>query len=50
VGDAIIRGFEHQSDGESWTSAWVLESADKFTYYTIGHPQRGRVGRDPIAF
>lgn len=49
-GDAIIRGFEHQSDGDSWTSAWVLESADRYTYYTIGHPTRGRVGRDPIAF
>lgn len=50
VGDAFIRGFEHQSDGESWTSAWVLEAADKLTYFTIGHPVRGRVGRAPIAF
>lgn len=50
TGDAIIRGFEHQSDGESWTSAWVLEAADRLTYFTVGSPTRGRVGRDPIAF
>lgn len=49
-GDALIRGFEHQSDGESWTSAWVLQAADKFTYFTIGDPDRGRIGAYPIAF
>jgi hypothetical protein len=50
TGDAFIRGAEHASDGESWTSSWVLEAADKLTYFTIGSPTRGRVGRDPIAF
>lgn len=49
-GDCFIRGFEHQSDGESWTTRWVLEAADKLTYFTVGSPTRGRVGRDPIAF
>jgi hypothetical protein len=49
-GDALIRGVEHASDGEAWTSSWVLQAADKFTYFTIGHPDRGRIGAFPIAF
>jgi hypothetical protein len=50
TGDCFIRGFEHESNGESWTSAFVLEAADKSSYFTIGHPTRGRVGVTPIAF
>lgn len=49
-GDALIRGVEHASDGESWTSSWVLQAADRFTYFTIGHPDRGRIGAFPIAY
>jgi hypothetical protein len=49
-GDALIRGVEHASDGESWTSSWVLQAADKFTYFTIGDPVKGRIGAYPIAF
>lgn len=49
-GDVLIRGVEHQSDGESWTSAWVLQAADRFTYFTVGDSDRGRVGAYPIAY
>lgn len=48
--DAFIRGVEMSSDGAQWDSAWVLQAADQLSYFTIGHPDRGRIGAYPIAF
>lgn len=48
--DVFVRGVEHQSDGEQWTTGFVLQPADRYSYFTIGHPDRGRVGAYPIAF
>lgn len=50
AGDAFIRGVEHASDGVQWTSAFVLQATDRFSYFTIGHADRGRIGAYPIAF
>lgn len=48
--DAFVRGVEHQSDGASWTSAFVLQATDRYSFFTIEHPVLGRVGVNPIGF
>lgn len=50
TGDAFIRGVERASDGTQLTTAFVLEAADRTSYFTIGHADRGRIGAFPIAF
>lgn len=49
--DAFVRGIEHnQVDATTWTSAWILQATDRYSYFTIGHPTLGRVGVNPIGF
>lgn len=48
--DAFVRGVEFSSDGQSWDTVWILQAADRFSYFTIGHSDRGRIGAYPIAF
>lgn len=48
--DCFIRGFEFESDGAAWTSAWVLQDASRFAYFVIGDPILGRVGFNAIAY
>jgi hypothetical protein len=48
--DAFVRGVDMSSDGERWDTNWVLQAADQYSYFTIGHPDRGRIGAYPIAF
>lgn len=48
--DAFVRGVEHESDGVAWTSALVLQSTDRYSFFTIEHPLLGRVGVNPIGF
>jgi hypothetical protein len=50
TGDCLIRGIRHSSDGDSWSTTWVLQPADRFTYFTVGDSSRGRVGYNPVAF
>lgn len=48
--DVLVRGIEHASDGSNWSVAFVMQSASPFSYFTIGHPDRGRIGAYPVAF
>lgn len=49
--DAFVRGVTHSvSLDQQWTTSWVLQPADKYSFYTIEHPQLGRIGLNPIAF
>ncbi len=50
VRDCIVRGVEHQSDGASWTSAFVLQGADRFSFFTVNDNNLGRVGLNAIAY
>lgn len=50
VGECLIRGIRHASDGDSWSTIWILQPADRFTYFTVGDPVKGRVGYYPVAF
>lgn len=50
VKDCFIRGFEHASDGAAWTSALILQSADRYSFFKINDPVLGRVGYNAIAY
>lgn len=50
VKDAFIRGFEHTSDGAAWTSALVLQAADRYSFFKINDPILGRIGYNAIAY
>lgn len=47
--DCFVRGWEHASDGAEWTSAFVLQSADRFSFFVVGDPLLGRVGLNAVA-
>jgi hypothetical protein len=48
--DCFVRGVEHSSDGTAWTSAFVLQGADRFAFFTVGDPILGRVGLNAVAY
>lgn len=50
TGGAFIRGVEQASDGQQWTTGFILQAADRLTFFTIGNADRGRIGAYAIAF
>jgi hypothetical protein len=48
--DCFIRGFEFDSDGAYWRTAWVLQDATRASYFVIGDPVLGRVGFNAISY
>jgi hypothetical protein len=50
VKDCFVRGYEHASDGAAWTSAFVLQSAERYSFFVIGDPILGAVGSNAIAY
>lgn len=50
VKDCFVRGYEHTSDGAAWTSAFVLQSAERFSFFVINDPVLGVVGSNAIAY
>lgn len=48
--DVWIRGIGMSSNGESWSTTFQLETATRRSFWTIGHPTLGRIGRNSIAF
>jgi hypothetical protein len=48
--DCFVRGVEHQSDGAAWTTAFVLQDADRFAFLVAGDPILGRVGMNAVAY
>jgi hypothetical protein len=48
--DCFVRGIEHQSDGAAWTSAFVLQGADRFAFLTVGDAILGRIGYNAVAY
>jgi hypothetical protein len=50
VQDCFVRGVEHQSDGAAWTSAFVLQAADRSSFFVVGDPILGRVGFNAVGY
>lgn len=50
VKDCFVRGVEHASDGAAWTSAFVLQSAERYSFFVVGDPVYGVVGSNAIAY
>jgi hypothetical protein len=48
--DCFVRGVEHESDGAAWTSAFVLQSADRYSFFVVGDPIYGRVGANAVGY
>jgi hypothetical protein len=48
--DCFVRGVEHDSDGAAWTSAFVLQSADRYSFFVVGDPIYGRVGANAVGY
>lgn len=48
--DCFVRGIEHSSDGVAWTSALVLQGADRYSFFVVGDPILGRVGLNAVAY
>jgi hypothetical protein len=46
----FIRGIEMSSDGAMWDSDFVLQDADRYSFFTVGDPILGRVGFNAIAY
>lgn len=48
--DCFVRGIEHSSDGVAWTSAFTLQGADRYAFFTVGDPILGRAGLNAVAY
>ena len=48
--DCFVRGIEHESDGAAWTSALVLQDAERYSFFVVGDPIMGRVGMNAITY
>jgi hypothetical protein len=48
--DCFVRGVEHESNGVEWTSAFVLQGADRFSFFRVGDPILGRVGYNAVGY
>jgi len=48
--DCFVRGVEHASDGVAWTSAFVLQGADRYAFFTVGDAILGRVDLNAVAY
>lgn len=49
--DCFVRGIEmSSSDTENWETAFVLQGADRYSFFVVGDPILGRVGMNAIAF
>lgn len=49
--DCFIRSIEHSwSPPDQWRTTWGLQSAEKFSFFVIGHPLQGRLGRNVLAY
>lgn len=46
----FIRGIEMSSDGAMWDSAFVLQDADRYAFFTVGDATLGRVGYNAVAY
>jgi hypothetical protein len=49
--DCFIRGIEHsQTDAAEWKIAFILQGADRFSFFVVGDPIYGRVGHNAVAY
>jgi hypothetical protein len=51
VKDCFVRGVEHnQPDSAVWTSALILQDADRYAFFRVGDPILGRVGYNAVSY
>lgn len=50
VRDCFVRGLEYSSNGAVFSTAFVLQSADRYSFFVVGDPILGRVGLNAVAY
>lgn len=50
VRDCFVRGLEYSSDGATFDTAFILQGADRFSFFVVGDPIYGRVGYNAVAY
>jgi hypothetical protein len=48
--DCFVRGVTHESDGVAWRTTFVLQSADRYSFFIVGDAVLGRVGLNALSF
>lgn len=48
--DCFVRGVEFASDGAAFSSAFVLQSAERYSFFVVGDPILGRVGLNAVGY
>lgn len=48
--DCFVRGLEYSSDGAVFSTAFILQSADRYSFFVVGDPILGRVGLNAVAY
>jgi hypothetical protein len=50
VREVFVRGVEHEYRDMQWTTRFALQAAGRYQFWTIGHPDLGRIGVNAIGF
>lgn len=48
--DCFVRGIEMSSDGAMWDAAFVLQDADRYSFFVVGDSILGRVGYNAVSW
>jgi hypothetical protein len=50
VRDCFVRGITHTSDGQAWTVQFVLQSADRFSFFVLDDTDLGVLDSNALAY
>lgn len=48
--ETFIRGISHETDGESWTTTWTLQSATTWSFLILDHVTLGKLDENALGF
>jgi len=48
--DCFIRGVQHESDGVSWKTTWVLQAADRYSFFVLDDAILGRLDNNALSY
>lgn len=48
--DCFVRGVTHESDGVAWRSTFVLQSAERYSFFIVGDAVLGRLDSNALSF
>lgn len=48
--DCFVRGVQHESDGASWKTTFVLQSADRYSFFVLNDAILGRLDSNALSY